>query len=333
MSVSLYMKTLQYSYESIEKKIKKLSIQPSQSLNHVSKKEIKVGVISLQYKKYKTMNHFIKEIYDLLRKAVLDGVQIVVFPEYTGLLLLPIIGCNSLAIKNKAFDIGSITEDVEKYSDVLADIFCAMFSTFASEFNIYIMAGSMLVYEAEKMINRAFLFDYIGGIAGEQDKICINQNEKLHGVIAGSNLKVIQTKMGRITILIGEDQNYHELFACSVNQKANLILAPSRTGACFIGNDMAFRVNDSNTYALKSVLNIDLFGVKKENISGVFAPYKITRNYDGRYKLCYKCSNDCLVATLDYTKLTQTSDSYNSDTNPIFHKNQYGSIYKQQSEH
>lgn len=328
MSVSLYMKTLQYSYESIEKKIKKLSIQPSESLNYISKQDIKVGVISLQYKKYKTINHFIKTIYDLLQKAVLDGVQMVVFPEYTGLLLLPIIGRQGLKIKNKTFDIGSIIPDVKKYSDVLADIFCAMFSTFASEFNIYIMAGSILIYESEKITNRAFLFDYIGGIAGEQDKICVNASEKLHEVVAGSDLKVINTKIGKVTILIGEDQNYHELFACSVNKKANLILAPSRTGGCLIGNDITFRVNDSNTYALKSVLNIDLFGVKKENISGVFAPYKITRNYDGCYKLSYKCSNNCLVAKIDYTKLSQTADIYNSDKNPVFYQNQYFSIYQ-----
>ncbi|MEG2295391.1 MAG: nitrilase-related carbon-nitrogen hydrolase [Oscillospiraceae bacterium] len=329
MSVSLYVKTLQYSYESIERKIKKLPIQPYRSLNNSSKKDVKVGVISLQYKKYKTINHLIKEIYDLLQKSVAEGAQMVVFPEYTGMLLLPIIGCKEVQIRRKAFDIGNTIEDVKKYSDVVADIFCAMFSTFASTFNIYIMAGSMLIYENEKIMNRAFLFDFIGGIAGEQDKICISENERLNGVIAGSQLKIVNTQMGKIAILIGEDQNYHELFAYSVSQKANLILAPSRTGACFVGNDMAFRVNDSNIYALKSVLNIDLFSLKKENISGIFAPYQLTRNHDGRYKLSYKCCNECVVAPLDYSKLSETLDIYNTDSNLVFYQNQYRSIYKQ----
>ena len=107
-----------------------------------------------------------------------------------------------------------------------ADAWCHLHSDLAQKYGVHILAGSLC---ADGAVNRAYLLAPDGGVAW-QDKLILTPYERNEmGLCAGAELRVFDTKLGRIGILICYDGEFPLLARSLVAAGADMILVPSAT--------------------------------------------------------------------------------------------------------
>lgn len=154
-------------------------------------------------------------------EAAGQGAELLVFPEYGAMELA------SLAGEAVAGDIaGSIAAVSERMAQ--AD---ALHSALAAEFGVHILSGSAPVVTEAGVVNRAGLFAP-GGAVGHQDKQIMTRFERDDwGVQGGGPLRVFDTALGKIGILICYDSEFPMLARTLVEAGAEILLVPSCTEA------------------------------------------------------------------------------------------------------
>ena len=114
-----------------------------------------------------------------VREAVEAGAGLVVFPEDNNLQLLGMLpGIEQMAeaattdAGGKAREPAVTVADVVRYvGPVHAPFLQAVFSTLAAAYGVYLMAGSFLLVDDHRVVNRAFLYGPDGALVGFQDKV------------------------------------------------------------------------------------------------------------------------------------------------------------------
>lgn len=147
------------------------------------------------------------------------GAQLLVFPEY-GLVELAATGGERVA------------SDAGATLRVVADLGAAVSDTFvhlARRHGVYILAPSGPAREGRsKWVNAARLITPEGRI-GVQDKMIMTPFEREWGISSGTQLRVMDTGIGRLGIAICYDSEFPLLVRAQVEAGADLILVPSCT--------------------------------------------------------------------------------------------------------
>lgn len=105
----------------------------------------------------------------------------------------------------------------------------ALFSKLAIQYNINIIAGSHFTIEEDNLYNVAYLFQRNGKI-GKQYKLHITPHEKKWwGVKPGDKIKVFDTDIGKISILICYDVEFPETARIAVSKGAQVLFVPFNT--------------------------------------------------------------------------------------------------------
>lgn len=267
-----------------------------------------------------THKEFEAEARRFLRQAQAKGVHVTVFPELAGLMLAPplISGLKLGFIKRedagKRRDAGFISRRLgslagttasamgggfrgslerllQKKSDALRDAYLEVFGGLAREFGTAILGGSLYLYDEETgtVKNRAYLFDAAGEVEGYQDKFNLHPDER-HFASPGSDLKVFDTRHGRIGLLIGRDILYPELGRMLAAEGADLLLGISASHgsaqARIIRTALAVRAEENQVFAAASfLLGPDyLARDAREDFCGqsaILAPISLTPRGDG----------------------------------------------------
>lgn len=153
------------------------------------------------------------------------GAELLVFPEYGAMELA------SLGGREVAADLEAALREVDRHRPA-AD---AMHARLAARHGVHILAGSGPVYDVahagDRPVNRASLFGP-DGMIGHQDKVMMTrfEREDWH-VVAGQGLKVFDTALGRIGILICYDSEFPLLGRAMAEAGAEILLVPSATEA------------------------------------------------------------------------------------------------------
>lgn len=148
-----------------------------------------------------------------------EGADLLVFPEYGAMELA------SLGGRAVAGDPEASLHEVARHADA-AD---ALHQQLAREHGCHILAGSGPVFEADRPVNRAVLYGPKGRI-GHQDKQIMTRYERdSMDVIGAPGLKVFDTALGRIGILICYDSEFPLLGRVLAEAGVELILVPSCT--------------------------------------------------------------------------------------------------------
>lgn len=145
--------------------------------------------------------------------------DLLVFPEYAAMELASLGGAEIA---------GDLGKSLRFVSDLLPQI-DALHQDLAARYGCHILAGSAPCVTEAGPVNRARLFAP-GGMVGVQDKRIMTRFERESwGVGSGGPLRLFETALGRIGILICYDVEFPLLARQLAEAGAEIILAPSCT--------------------------------------------------------------------------------------------------------
>ncbi|WP_425037542.1 carbon-nitrogen hydrolase family protein [Primorskyibacter sp. S187A] len=155
-----------------------------------------------------------------VREAAEAGAELLVFPEYGAMELATLDG------REAALD---LERSLHVVSDRVPEV-DALHVMLAMEYGVHILAASAPVFDGGKRpVNRARLITPEGAV-GVQDKQIMTKFERdPWGIEAGGPLRLFETSLGRIGILICYDSEFPLLGRAL--KEADLLLVPSCTEA------------------------------------------------------------------------------------------------------
>ncbi|SDT23979.1 carbon-nitrogen hydrolase family protein [Pseudomonas oryzae] len=156
----------------------------------------------------------------LCAEAAAQDAQLLLLPEYAGLVL-----SGQLPPQQRG-DLHASIAGIQPLLPRWLELCAAL----ARSLNVYLQPGSLPVRDADgRYRNRAFLFGP-EGLLGHQDKLVMTRFEReLWQIDGGAGLRVFDTALGRLGILICYDNEFPLLARRLAEAGADLILAPSCT--------------------------------------------------------------------------------------------------------
>ena len=155
-------------------------------------------------------------------EAAGQGAELLVFPEYAAMELA------SLGGRDTAADLEASLHETARHRPA-SD---ALHARLAAEHGVHILAGSGPVFDpaiGPRPVNRATLFGPDGPL-GHQDKRMMTRFEAEEwDVVPGGPLRVFDTPLGRLGVVICYDAEFPLLGRALVEAGADILLAPSAT--------------------------------------------------------------------------------------------------------
>lgn len=169
---------------------------------------------------HETWDAYAEHLQGLCAEAVEAGAQLLLLPEYAGLVL-----SGQLPVEQRG-DLKASIAGIQP----LVEPWLALCEGIARRWGIYLQPGSLPVLDLDGQYrNRAWLFGP-KGVLGYQDKLIMTRFEREQwGIAAGDGLQVFDTALGRLGILICYDNEFPMLARHLAEGGADLILAPSCT--------------------------------------------------------------------------------------------------------
>jgi predicted amidohydrolase/ribosomal protein S18 acetylase RimI-like enzyme len=177
------------------------------------KSYVRLGVVQWQMRRFGSVDDFLQQV-----EFFVDTVS----GYNSDLLLLPeLINVPLMSESNKE-DPAEAMRSLAGYTEELRAEFLKM----ALAYNINIVAGSMPEYTGNRLYNVSFLCRR-DGTWDSQYKLHITPDEQQYwGLRGGDNLKVFETDVGKIGILICYDVEFPELSRYLGDQGMNILLVP-----------------------------------------------------------------------------------------------------------
>lgn len=169
---------------------------------------------------HETWDAYADHLQDVCAEAVEAGAQLLLLPEYAGLVL-----SGQLPAEQR----GDLSGSIAGIQPLIAP-WLELCAGIARRWGVYLQPGSAPVLDADgRYRNRAWLFGP-QGLLGHQDKLIMTRFEREQWNIApGEGLQVFDTALGRLGILICYDNEFPMLARRLAEGGADLILAPSCT--------------------------------------------------------------------------------------------------------
>lgn len=155
-----------------------------------------------------------------LSSWVMDArADLLVFPEYGAMELA------SLGGRDVAGDLEAALHEVARHADAVAALHCDL----AAKHDCVILGASAPVFIGERPVNRAVLYGS-DGVIGYQDKQVMTrfEREEWH-VIGAPGLRVFDTRLGRIGVLICYDSEFPLMGRALAEAGVEILLVPSCT--------------------------------------------------------------------------------------------------------
>lgn len=176
------------------------------------KSVVRVGALQWQMRPVKDFQAFQEQVEYFVDVVAGYNADFVVFPEYFNAPLMSLSGG-----KNDARAIRNLSS----YTTSL----CEIMQSLAVQYNINIVAGSMPVYD-KRLYNVSFLFRR-DGTSDSQHKLHVTPDEHHYwGLKGGNNLKVFDTDVGKIGILVCYDVEFPELARILASRGIQILFVP-----------------------------------------------------------------------------------------------------------
>jgi predicted amidohydrolase len=196
--------------------------------------------VQQQVRIFENHGEFRNDVQRFMRLAKVKESHLVVFPELSGLLLVPPLAPGlkrtllrvaerQVRRKSSLFDrmvgraadsaadamggIGkSLVDAIIEHENTLRDAYLTTFSEIAREYNMHIVGGSIYLPDSRdgQLHNTAYLFSPTGEVIGQQSKVNLSEQDKLFCQPGIDGLKSLDTDFGKLSILIGQDTLYPE---------------------------------------------------------------------------------------------------------------------------
>jgi len=181
---------------------------------------IRVAACQYAIELHATWDAYADHLQGLCAEAAAAGAQLLLLPEYAGLVL-----SGQLPAEQR----GDLKASIAGIQPLIAP-WLALCEAMARRWGVYLQPGSVPVLDHDgRYRNRAWLFGP-DGILGHQDKLMMTRFEREQwNIAAGQGLKVFDTELGRLGILICYDNEFPMLARQLAEAGVDLILAPSCT--------------------------------------------------------------------------------------------------------
>lgn len=152
-------------------------------------------------------------------EAAGQGVDLLVFPEYGAMELASLGGAST------ARDIEAALHEVARHGPAVDRLHCAL----AANHRAHILGASAPYFIGKRPVNRATLYGP-DGVIGVQDKQIMTRFEReVWDVVPGQGLRVFDTLLGKIGIIICYDSEFPLLARAMAQAGAEILLVPSCT--------------------------------------------------------------------------------------------------------
>lgn len=260
--------------------------------------KIRVAAVQMRLELIKE-NHaraYAEMAYRLTKKAVEQGAQLVVFPEYSGIPLVGFIpGLEDLAREGLDFAAKQVSGEEAKVADVfrllspaVRRIYETTFSTLAGSFRVYIISGSALLEDDDGVMrNIGYFFDPFGNIIAKQRKLHLMPLEVEWGLEPGRELEVLDTRLGRIAFPICMDATYFETFRIARLRGADIVVIPAANNEDYLFwramRGIWPRVQESRVLGIAAHAVGTFLGIPFTGRSGLLGPLELTESEDGYF--------------------------------------------------
>ena len=321
------------SPKEIEKIVEGLEISPADDLYAGESDPVNVAALQVQLRRYSTLDSYIQNMSSYVSDAVNRRTQLVCFPALAGLLPTTCLPqsqryLEELRVSTPAeLDASKLHRALSQLSDYIFDVYFQTMSALAARHRVYIMAGSALYFEQDGLVHRAFLFNHRGELVGFQDKAGLTDLEAELGIAPASEIRVFETPVGPLSILIGSDADYFETAHIAKALGARILLCPSVFPGEYtpitstLGLNM--RVQETKLYGVQSCLVGDTgLGFTVEGGCAVYAPNEMVKLKNGVVsKAGGSPGPDIICVPLNLDRLDQLRCPYTQDRNrDLMHK-------------
>lgn len=190
--------------------------EPDARSNSASKQTIRLGLIQWQMRSFKDIEEFYDQV-EFFVDAVSDyGADFILFPEFFNTPLMS--PYNDLPERLAMEKLAEYTKEISN-----------KIQQFAVSYNVNIIAGSMPLYERNKLYNVTYLCHRDGHLDSYK-KVHITPNEfKYYGMVGGNDVKVFDTDCGKVGLLICYDVEFPELSRILADQGMQILFVPYMT--------------------------------------------------------------------------------------------------------
>lgn len=280
------------------------------NLEYVTPETVRVCAVQLTHRRYRSLREFLDEMLALTAKAVEEGAQLVVLPEYVGLAPLSIVPGIEPLLRRTVLGGGLSDPDglrlhpkwtkwmLEAFHHMIYETYVYTFSTIARLKKVYLVAGTTLLFEQGSLINSSMVFAPDGSTVGAQGKTNIVGLDRQLGVEPSSQIEIIDTPMGKLGVIIGSDVYYFENFRIARALGAQIIAVPdSRAGV--VCNLLRCRADEQQVYAVYSCYA----GIAASTRAGIFCPTEIGPRQTGVTAIADTIDTAAVTARINVSKL------------------------------
>lgn len=180
---------------------------------------IKIASAQYGFDRLATLDEWEAKISRWVEQGAATGAELLLFPEYAAIELAGCFG-------------GEVSSDLQKTLECVAELAewrVQLHVTLAEKHNVHILVGSGPVKNDEGHFVNAAQLVAPNGLVGIQEKMIMTPFEKEWGVEGGGQLRVFDTSLGRIGVLICYDCEFPLLARAMVEAGAEVLLVPSCT--------------------------------------------------------------------------------------------------------
>lgn len=230
-------------------------------------------------------------------EAAENGAALAVFPEY-GAMELASLDPDSM---------GSLAGSIETVSGLLPQV-DALHAELAARHHIHILAASAPRKDPDGLVRNAARLFSPEGLVGTQDKLIMTRFEREEwGISAGQHVKVFETALGRLAVLICYDAEFPLLARSAIEAGAQVILAPSCTdslqGYWRVRIGAQARALEGQCYVVQSPTVGEAAWSPAVDVNygaaGIYGPPDVGMPQDGVFAAGEMCSSGWVFADID----------------------------------
>lgn len=280
------------------------------NLEFVTPETVRACAVQLKCRWYESLFDFLDEMHRITRDAVENGAQMVVFPEYIGLAPLTMVP-NIKRMLEHLVKSGDLNDPdrldldskwskwiAEAFHHFLYETYVYTFGTLARLYKVYIVAGTTLLYDQGALSNSCAVFAPDGSTAGFQGKTSSIGLDRQLGAEPSSEIEVIDTPMGKLSVIIGSDVYYFENFRIAKAHGAQMIAVPDSKGG-ILCNLLRCRAGEQQMYTVYSCYA----GLAANTRAGIFCPPQAGPRRSGITAVAESTDTEPVTARINLTKL------------------------------
>jgi predicted amidohydrolase len=257
---------------------------------------VRVALASLAAADPETLEEWYEWVARAIGAAAAES-DLVVLPAHTGTAAL------AAATGIRTWD--ALRAAVRAQPDLPAKLRLALCGL-AQRHRVYVLAGTTLAWSVRGLRHEAWLIGPRGEVVGEQAQTHLTREERALGVVPDDDLRVFQTPIGEVGILVQTDLWVPEAFRILALRGANLVLAPVAVRAPYIETHQVRglwqQVQQNQVFGVECGLSGVFLGISYESRPAVCAPCEATPDESGWWVRAVP-GPSLVTAEIDYRRL------------------------------